>query len=129
MLKISNVYKEYKIGSESYNILQDVSLEIKQGELVAVCGHSGSGKSTLLGIMSGLDAPTKGTVNYDGVNLYQLKEGELAQFRNRNFGIIFQNYNLIQDLTAYENVEVPLLLAKKKTVRYEIRQTFLSWSA
>jgi len=64
--------------------------------------------------MSGLDAPTKGSVNYDGVNLYQLKEGELAQFRNRNFGIIFQNYNLIQDLTAYENVEVPLLLAKKK---------------
>ncbi|RDY33236.1 ABC transporter ATP-binding protein [Lachnotalea glycerini] len=115
MLKAKNVCKQVKCGNEKLTIVHDINLEVSQGEMVAICGHSGSGKSTLLGILSGIDTPTTGEVCYNDVNLYNVKESELAQFRNRNFGIVFQNYNLIKELSAFENVEVPLLLASKKS--------------
>ena len=80
---------------------------------MAVCGHSGSGKSSLLAVMSGIDMPTEGNVTINDINLYSMSRSGLARFRNENIGIIFQNFNLIDGLTAKENIEIPQLLAAK----------------
>lgn len=114
MLESKNVYKQITSGNEKLTIVDNISLKIQDGEMVAICGHSGSGKSTLLGILSGINEPTEGNVFYNDRNLYDMNEGELSQFRNRNFGIVFQNYHLLKELSAYENVEIPLLLSEKK---------------
>lgn len=114
MLIAKNVCKRVKCGSEDLTILNNINMKIAEGEMVAICGHSGSGKSTLLGILSGIDCPNEGEVWYNNINLYNLKENELSQFRNKNVGIVFQNYNLIKELSAIENVEVPQLLSTRK---------------
>jgi putative ABC transport system ATP-binding protein len=92
-------------------ILDGVSLEVAAGEVVAVTGPSGSGKSTLLGLIAGLDTPSTGSIAVDGVELTGLRETELARFRRRTLGFVFQSYHLIPTLTAAENVAVPLELA------------------
>lgn len=112
MLSIKDVSKKIVIGKKEIEILKNVNLEINKGEMVAICGRSGSGKSSLLGIMSGIDKPTSGSVIYDGIDIYSLSEAKLAQMRNAHFGIIFQDYQLIPELTVIENIEVPLLLSK-----------------
>lgn len=114
MLKVNHVCKQVRTGNEDFSIIDDINLETKDGEMVAICGHSGSGKSTLLGIMSGIDCPTKGEVWFNDINLYLLKKAKLAKMRNKYFGIVFQNYNLIKGMTAFENVEIPQLLAAKE---------------
>lgn len=113
MLSIENVSKKIKVANKEMEILTDVTFEMKRGEMIAICGKSGSGKSSLLSIMSGIDKPTTGKVVFNGEEIYTLSEGKLAQLRNEHFGIIFQNYQLIPELTVLENIEIPILLRKK----------------
>lgn len=108
MITISNISKTYRSGDSETTIFKDLSLEIKDGQNIAIIGPSGSGKSTLLSIMAGLDTPTTGTVSYDGVNIHTLDEKDLSKFRNEKIGIIFQAFELVQFFTAYENVLLPL---------------------
>ena len=100
------------MGDEQVHALQDVSLQINRGEYVALMGPSGSGKSTLLHIIAGIDRPTSGSCRVQGVDVTQLNESELADWRNHNVGFVFQTFNLIPVLTAFENVELPLLLTR-----------------
>ncbi|MDD3223167.1 MAG: ABC transporter ATP-binding protein [Clostridium sp.] len=109
IIEIKNLNKIYKMGSENVYALNDVSLEIKEGEFVAIVGPSGSGKSTLMNILGCLDTPTSGTYILDGSEVESLNDNELAEIRNKKIGFIFQRYNLLTKLNIYENIEIPLL--------------------
>ena len=110
LIDIENVYKIYNEGTEAeVRALNGVSLTIDRGEFVAVVGQSGSGKSTLMNILGCLDIPTRGTYCIDGQDVRELDDAQLSHIRNKQVGFIFQGYNLIQSLTAYENVELPLI--------------------
>lgn len=110
MIKLKDIVKEYVLSQDNRILALDkVSLEIDEGEFVAIVGKSGSGKSTLLNIMSCLDKEIKGSYILDGININKKNSKELAQIRNQYFGFIFQNFNLLQKLTAYENIEIPLI--------------------
>lgn len=114
MITANNLNKEYRIGTNNIvKALNDCSLEIKDGEIVFIVGKSGSGKSTLLHILGGLDKPTSGSVKYDGKVISSLSENVLSVFRRNNIGYIFQEYNLIPELTAEENIKYPVLLQRK----------------
>ena len=110
MLHVNHLYKSYHTGSATYEVLKDVNLTVEKGEFVAVTGKSGSGKTTLLQMLGGLDRPTSGTVHVDGKNLAEMSKDSLTVFRRRKVGFIFQNYNLVPDLTVYENVVFPIEL-------------------
>jgi putative ABC transport system ATP-binding protein len=110
IVSIRNVSKVYRQGETEIAALDDVSLDIAQGEFLALMGPSGSGKSTLLHIIAGVDRPTSGECTVDGVQVTSLDESELADWRNQTVGFVFQSFNLIPVLTAFENVELPLLL-------------------
>lgn len=103
-----NVKKYYGTGSNQVKALDGINLTIAQGEFVAIVGASGSGKTTLLNVMGGLDSPTEGEVIVDGVKLSHLREEQLAVFRRKKVGFIFQNYNLVPTLTVEENIRFPL---------------------
>jgi putative ABC transport system ATP-binding protein len=120
MISIDNIHKSYLMGKEAVPALRGVSLEIEKGEFVCLMGPSGSGKTTLLNIIGGLDEPSRGHVTIDGQNLVAMSENELARLRLHKMGFIFQNYNLLANFTAQENVEAPMVLAK--TSRKERRQ-------
>ncbi len=120
MITIDNIHKSYLMGKEAVPALRGVSLEIDQGEFVCLMGPSGSGKTTLLNIIGGLDEPSRGHITIDGQNLVSMSENELARLRLLKMGFIFQNYNLLANFTAQENVEAPMVLAK--TSRKERRQ-------
>lgn len=110
MIKLNNIVKKYVLSKDNAVIALDkISIEIEEGEFVAIVGKSGSGKSTLLNIMSCLDKEIKGEYVLDGININKKKSKELAKIRNKYFGFIFQNFNLLQKLTAYENIEIPLI--------------------
>ena len=110
LIDIRNVYKIYNEGTEAeVRALDGVDLTIDRGEFVAVVGKSGSGKSTLMNILGCLDVPTRGTYHIDGQDVKELDDAQLSHIRNKQIGFIFQGYNLIQALTAYENVELPLI--------------------
>jgi len=109
-VKLTKVYRKGKLEIIA---LRDVNFEISKGDIVCVMGPSGSGKTTLLNTIGGLDKPTKGKVLVDGVDITQLNESQLASYRLEKIGFIFQFYNLFPVLTAFENVELPLILAKK----------------
>ena len=110
LIDIENVYKIYNEGTEAeVRALDGVNLSIDRGEFVAVVGQSGSGKSTLMNILGCLDIPTRGTYRIDGQDVRELDDAQLSHIRNKQVGFIFQGYNLIQSLTAYENVELPLI--------------------
>jgi putative ABC transport system ATP-binding protein len=111
MISVRDLVMRLPSGGRSLTILDGVSLEIAAGEVVAVTGPSGSGKSTLLGLLAGLDTPSAGSITVDGVEVTRLGEAELARFRRRTIGFVFQSYHLIPTLTAAENVAVPLELA------------------
>lgn len=102
--------KVYSQGEIQVTALDRINLEIKEGEFLVLMGPSGSGKSTLLHIIAGIDRPTSGSCIVQGIDLQELDESELADWRNQNIGFVFQTFNLIPVLTAYENVELPLLL-------------------
>ena len=110
IISISHLTKTYKRDKQEITVLNDVSIDIEQGDFVALMGPSGSGKTTLLNIIAGIDRPTQGEVMIAGTNIGDLSETELAKWRSRHIGFIFQFYNLIPVLTAFENVELPLML-------------------
>jgi putative ABC transport system ATP-binding protein len=109
---VDDVHKSYLMGKEAVPALRGVSLEIHRGEFVCLMGPSGSGKTTLLNIVGGLDEASRGHVIVEGENLVAMSENELASLRLRKMGFIFQNYNLLGNFTAQENVEAPMVLAK-----------------
>jgi putative ABC transport system ATP-binding protein len=111
MIRVRDLSMRLSSGGRPITILDGVSLEVKAGEFVAITGPSGSGKSTLLGLIAGLDHPTDGAVEVDGVDITRLAEDALASFRRDRIGYVFQAYHLIPTLTAAENVAVPLELA------------------
>src|SRR5512136_2660910 len=110
IVEIKNLFKSYWRGSQVVPVLEDITFDIAQGEFLALMGPSGSGKSTLLNLIAGIDEPDSGVIKVGGVDITGLTEIELAHWRALNVGFIFQFYNLIPVLTAYENVELPLLL-------------------
>ncbi len=114
ILRTENLCKSYEEGGNKVHALKDVNISINKGEFVAIVGPSGSGKSTLLHLLGGVDRPTSGKVFINGVDIYSLDEKDLAIFRRRQVGLIFQFYNLIPVLTAEENVTLPLILDNKK---------------
>lgn len=125
---VEDLWKIYRVGKIEYPALKGVSFEIDQGEFLAVVGPSGSGKSTLLHILGGLDRPTKGRVIVDGVDLSMLNRDELAEYRNKKMGFVFQFYNLIPYLTAVENIELPMSIAgvppsKRRRIALELLST------
>ncbi|KZY76857.1 ABC transporter [Oleiphilus sp. HI0068] len=119
LLKLNNVCKSVNTGSEQLDILQGIELEIKQGESVAIVGASGSGKSTMLGIMAGLDESSSGEVYLLGEALHQLNEDQRSSVRAKGVGFVFQSFQLLPGLTAYENVSLPIEMSG----RYNARQT------
>jgi putative ABC transport system ATP-binding protein len=111
MIRVHGLSMRLVSGAGAVNVLTDVSLEVPQGQFLAVAGPSGSGKSTLLGLIAGLDQPTAGRITVAGVEITRLGEDALARFRRDTIGYVFQSYHLIPTLTALENVAVPLELA------------------
>lgn len=109
LIQIEHVSKYYVMGGETIRALDDISLEIKHGEFVAIMGPSGSGKSTLMNIIGCLDVADQGAYLLDGKVINQLKDAQLAEIRNRKIGFVFQSFNLLSRLNAYENVELPLI--------------------
>lgn len=109
MINISNLNKHFHLGDEVIKAIDNVTFKVKKGEYVAIVGPSGSGKSTLMNILGLLDTPDSGTYILDGINIENAKEDELAKIRNNKIGFIFQNFNLLTKLTAFENVKIPLI--------------------
>lgn len=115
-LRVEHLHKDYPTRSGSLSILRDVSLELRAGEALAVTGPSGSGKSTLLHILGTLDRPSSGTVRLAGADPFALPEPELADFRNRNVGFIFQDHHLLPQCSVLENVLIPTLVRREATL-------------
>lgn len=126
-IQIKDLSKSYWRDNFEIPVLNNINLNIAQGEFVALMGPSGSGKTTLLNLIAGIDKPTKGEVNIDGTEISSLSESALAKWRSSNVGFVFQFYNLIPVLTAYDNVELPLLLTNlSKADRRQHVETALS---
>src|SRR6266850_2154454 len=110
IVRVSGVHKFFTRGSEQVDVLNGLSLEVPEGEFLALMGPSGSGKTTLLNLIAGLDVPSQGEIFVGDQLISSMSEAQLARWRTRNVGFIFQFYHLLPVLTAYENVELPLLL-------------------
>lgn len=110
LIEVHNVSKTYTRDSFEIPVLNDLTLDVKEGDFIALMGPSGSGKTTLLNLIAGIDKPTKGKVIVNGTEISKLNETQLAKWRAHSIGFVFQFYNLIPVLTAFENVELPLLL-------------------
>jgi len=109
-IEVRRLFKAYRRGGQSVPVLNDISLDIMAGEFTALMGPSGSGKSTLLNLVAGIDKPDSGELRVGGLDISTLSESELADWRAANIGFVFQFYNLMPVLTAFENVELPLML-------------------
>ena len=112
LVQVRDLDKTYRRGGEEIDVLQGLNLDVEAGEFVAFMGPSGSGKSTLLNLLGGLDVPTRGHITVAGDEITHMSSGRLTEWRARHVGFIFQMYNLIPVLTAFQNVELPLLLTK-----------------
>jgi putative ABC transport system ATP-binding protein len=110
IVRVNNLFKSFFRGSEQIDVLIDLNLEVPEGEFLALMGPSGSGKTTLLNLIAGLDQPTQGNIQVGRETISNMTEGQLAHWRTRHVGFVFQFYHLLPVLTAYENVELPLLL-------------------
>ena len=108
LIEVNDLKKYYKVGGNIIKALDGINLDINKGEFIALLGTSGSGKSTLLNLLAGLEYPTRGTIKYGNIILNELKETQITKFRNLNIGFVFQSYNLLPYLTAWENVSLPL---------------------
>ena len=112
-IKVKNLSKTYGSGESAVKALKDVSFSIKSGEMLAITGSSGSGKSTLLHILGGLDTDAQGSVTYNGTDILRLDDVKLSDFRLKSIGFVFQFFNLIPELTAQENINLPLIMSGK----------------
>ena len=112
MIHVNKISKTYFQGTQRIEVLYNLSLQVKEGESLAILGQSGSGKSTLLSLMSGLDKPEFGTITLDEQDITKLSQDQLSKFRSETMGIVFQQYHLMSNLTALENVGIPLELRK-----------------
>ena len=121
MLKLSHISKTYYVGDEPVHALQDVSLHVREGEFVAVCGPSGSGKTTLMNVMGCLDTPDAGSYFLDGVDVFACSDRQQSDIRSRKIGFVFQQFNLLDQMSALENVELPMIYqrvsARERTAR------------
>jgi len=113
MIDVVDLYKSFPMGGRELVVLNNINLHIKRGELIAIMGASGAGKSTLLQILGTLDRPTKGTVSFDGQNLFTLTEQEQAEFRNKRVGFVFQFHHLWPEFSALENACLPAMIQKR----------------
>ena len=123
MIELRHVSKSYRRGDQRVPVLQDLSLKVRSGEFLALMGPSGSGKSTLLNLIAGIDRPDTGEIIIDGRDITRLTESELAGWRSTNVGFIFQFYNLIPVLTAFENIALPLQLISLSEADRKVRVT------
>lgn len=132
MIKVENLRKVYRVGKEKVVALNSINIEIQRGEVCCIVGASGSGKSTLLNMLAGLEKPTKGIVSINGKKISHMDENKLAVFRQQNLGFIFQSYNLLPQLTAAENVALPLMFSglsrieRLKRAKHELKQMGIS---
>jgi putative ABC transport system ATP-binding protein len=127
LIQVRGLNKTYRRGGEQIQVLQGLNLDVDKGDFVAFMGPSGSGKTTLLNLLGGLDVPTAGTITVAGDEITHMSSGKLTEWRARHVGFIFQMYNLIPVLTAYQNVELPLLLTGlSKSERRKHVETALS---
>src|ERR1700751_2523743 len=127
LIQVRGVNKTYRRGSENIQVLQGLNLDVDKGDFVAFMGPSGSGKTTLLNLLGGLDVPSAGSITVDGDEITHMSSGKLTHWRARHVGFIFQMYNLIPLLTAFQNVELPLILTKlSKAERRKHIETALS---
>lgn len=122
LVQVQSVYKSYWRDSLEIPVLRDISFQIEEGEFLALMGPSGSGKTTLLNLIAGIDRASQGRITVAGSDISQLSDGDMARWRHLNIGFVFQFYNLIPVLTAFENVELPLLLTRmtKKERRRQV---------
>ena len=112
LVEIRDVYKSFQRDTQKIDVFTGLTLDIEAGSFTALMGPSGSGKSTLLNLIAGLDKPTRGTVRVGGAEVSAMSAGQLAAWRSRHVGFVFQSFNLLPVLTAYQNVELPLLLTR-----------------
>ena len=122
ILIVENLVKSYGTGENLVRAVNHTSLEIERGKFTAIVGRSGSGKSTLLHLIGGLDRPDKGKVWIEGKDIFSLKDEQLAQFRRKKIGFIFQDYNLIPSLNVWENIVLPLGLDQRKVDQQDVEQ-------
>ncbi|MDR0879246.1 MAG: ABC transporter ATP-binding protein [Clostridioides sp.] len=113
LISLDNIQKYYKVGKDSIHVLKSLNLQIESGEFVIIMGKSGSGKTTLLNLLGFLDTFEEGRYLFNGKDVTDLNESQRSDFRNNNIGFIFQQFNLIETLSIYQNVELPLLYSKK----------------
>ena len=127
LIRVRDLDKTYRRGGEEIHVLQGLNLDVEAGEFIAFMGPSGSGKTTLLNLLGGLDVPTRGSISVAGDEITSMSASRLTEWRARHVGFIFQMYNLIPVLTAFQNVELPLLLTKlSKAERKQHVETALS---
>ena len=127
MIELENITKVYRMGKVEINALRGVTLSITAGEMVSIIGASGSGKSTMLNIIGCLDKPTSGKYLFDGVDVSQLNDNQLAEMRNKKIGFVFQDFNLLPRATALANVELPLIYSGGVHHRRERTAEALEW--
>ena len=113
MIDVVGLYKSFPMGGRELVVLNDINLHIQRGELIAIMGASGAGKSTLLQILGTLDRPTKGTVSFEGQDVFQLSEQQQAEFRNKRVGFVFQFHHLLPEFTALENACLPAMIQSR----------------
>lgn len=112
MLQVTNLYKHFNQGGHTVTAVNDISFHIDDGEFVSIVGSSGSGKSTLLGLLGALDSPSQGSIDIDGQDIARLRDSKLIEYRRDSIGFVFQNYNLVPNLSAIENVMLPMEYAR-----------------
>lgn len=125
MIKLSKVFKEYKLGGETFTALDDINLSIKRGEFTAILGPSGSGKSTLMHLIGLLDTPSRGKIEVEGRDVSRLSDVALSNLRNEFVGFVFQQFNLINKLTVLENILLPTVYSKKKFAESAKERAFM----
>jgi lipoprotein-releasing system ATP-binding protein len=124
LIRIEDVYKQYTRHKTVIEVLRGVHMQVTAGEMLAIVGPSGAGKSTLLHLMGGLDRPGKGTIRYGDIDLLQLRDDQLADFRNRHIGLVFQFHYLLPEFSALENTMMPILIRRcpRRQAQQEARQ-------
>lgn len=119
MIKAEKLKKEFRVYGNVFKILEDIDIEINDGEFIAIMGPSGAGKSTLLNILSTIERPTSGSVKYDGKEVFNMKNKEISKFRKDNIGFIFQDYNLIDSMSIEDNIALPMVISGENYKKIE----------